>query len=138
LRSEKPVKTKPVSVSVRSPRQPLPSQLKRTAGKSRPASVNSRGIYETPDFVLARPRKAGGQIEFTVRANRVEAGQWIAEATWHSQSQHLPGDGMYPHWLSGRFASRSEAVEHAVNHGMRQVRDQLGALAGTPAWHSKV
>jgi site-specific DNA-cytosine methylase len=95
LRSEKPVKTKPVSVSVRSPRQSLPSQLKRTAGKSRPASANSRGIYETSDFELSRPHKAAGQLEFSVRANRVEAGQWIAEATWHSRSQHLPGDGQY-------------------------------------------
>lgn len=107
-------------------------------GKQPPASANGRGIYETPDFVLSRPTKATGQIEFTVRANRVEAGQWIAEATWHSQSAHLPGDGQYPHLLSGRFASRSEAVEQAVNHGMRQVRQQLGALAGTSAWHNKV
>lgn len=106
-------------------------------GKLRPASANGRGIYETPDFELSRPTKATGQIEFTVRANRVEAGQWIAEATWHSQSAHLPGDGQYPHRLSGRFASRSEAVEHAVNDGLLQVRSQLGALAGTSAWHSK-
>lgn len=132
------MKTKPVSVSVRSPRQSLPSQLKRTAGKSRPASANGRGIYENPDFEFSRPTKGTGLIEFTVRASRVEAGQWVAEATWHSQSQHLPGDGQYPHLLSGRFASRSEAVEQALNRGLRQVRDQLGALAGTPAWHSKV
>ena len=107
-------------------------------GKLRPAYANGRGVYEAPDFELSRPHKAAGQIEFTVRANRVEAGQWIAEATWHSQSQHLPGDGVYPHWLSGRFASRSEAVEHAINHGLFQVRSQLGTLATTLAWSAKV
>lgn len=111
---------------------------RRGQANARPASTNARDIYETPDFTLTRPHKAGGQIEFTVRANRVEAGQWIAEATWHSQSAHLPGDGQYPHRLSSRFASRSEAVEHAVNDGLLQVRSQLGALAGTSAWPSKV
>ena len=128
--------TKPASVSVRSPSsRRVP---RRGQAKARPASTSARGIYETPDFVLSRPAKGRGQIEFTVRANRVEAGQWVAESTWHSTSQHLLGDGQYPHRLSLRFASRSEAVEHAVNRGLRQVRDQLGCLAAESAWGARI
>ena len=121
--------TKPVSVSVRSP---------SSRRVPRHGQANTRGIYETPDFVLSRPVKGRGHIEFTVRANRVEDGQWVAEATWHSISQHLPGDGWYPHLFSQRFASRSEAVEHAVNRGLRQVRDQLGVLAAAAAWSARI
>lgn len=130
--------TKPVSVSVRPPRKSPRFSSAPVKGKLRPAPANRRGVYETPDFELSRPHKAAGQIEFTVRANRVEGGQWIAEATWHSQSQHLPGDGLYPHLLSGRFPSRSEAVEHAISAGLRQVREQLGTLATTPLWSAKI
>lgn len=103
-----------------------------------PAAANGRGTYDTPDFTLTRPHKAGGQIEFTIHASRVEAGQWIAEAIWHSTSQHLPGDGQYPHQLSRRFTSRSEAVEHAIHHGLRQVRDQLGGMAAKPVWSARI
>jgi DNA (cytosine-5)-methyltransferase 1 len=124
--------------SVFSSRKSLLFSSALAKGKLRPASANGRGIYETPDFELSRPPKAAGQIEFTIRANRVEGGQWIAEATWHSPSQHLLGDGQYPNKLSHRFASRSEAVEHALNRGLRQVRQQLGGLASTPAWSAKV
>ncbi len=124
--------------SGRIPRKSTISSAVQATAAPCPAVANGRGTYDTPDFTLTRPHKAGGQIEFTIHASRVEAGQWIAEAIWHSTSHHLPGDGQYPHLLSGRFASRSEAVEHAVNDGLCQVRQQLGALARTPAWHSKV
>lgn len=124
--------------SVHSPRKSRNSVPRRGQTNARLASTNDRGVYETPDFVMSRPAKAAGQIEFTVRANRVGSGQWIAEATWHSQSAHLPGDGQYPHLLSGRFASRSEAVELAISAGLRQVREQLGALTTSHAWSTKV
>lgn len=124
--------------SGRIPRKSALSSAVHATAAPCPVVANGRGTYDTPDFSLTRPHKAGGQIEFTVHASRVEAGQWIAEANWHSTSQHLPGDGQYPHQLSRRFASRSEAVEHAIHHGLRQVRDQLGGMAAKPTWSARI
>lgn len=107
-------------------------------GKLRPASANGRGAYEPIHFELVRPQRKAGQINFTIRACLVEDGQWVAEADWDSKSHHLPGAGEFPTVNSRRFASRSEAVEHAIRKELVEIKRALGALAKTPSWHQKI
>ena len=105
-----------------------------------PAAVhfNARGVVENPQFVMVRPTGTKGEIVITVRAHCIGQGQWIAAATWGSQSCHLPFDGTFPHMGSKVFKSRSEAVEFALNVALRQIKQQLGKLAKTPVWSGKI
>ena len=110
---------------------------------SRPSAIapvkhfNARGTVDAPVFTLARP-KAGDGISLSVRAHCLANQQWIAEAEWGSQSGHLPYDGDFPHDKSTVFKSRSEAVEDAINRALVKIKEQLGELAATAAWRSKV
>lgn len=99
---------------------------------------NARGVVESPEFVLVRPGAAKGEIIITVRAHRLGISQWIAAATWESQSGYLPFDGAFPHQRSKEFQSRSEAVENALNVALRQIKNQLGKLANTPVWSKQI
>jgi DNA (cytosine-5)-methyltransferase 1 len=117
------------------------SILKKTAVASTiPAysHFNAAGVVEVPDFVLTRPQVAKNEIAITVRAHRIGECQWIADATWGSLFGHLPFDGKYPNQCSTVFQSRSEAVEHAINLALRQIKDQLGELADAKEWRGKV
>ncbi len=76
---------------------------------------NEAGVVEVPQFVLVRPVGTIGDIKLTVRAHRIRAHQWIAEATWGSDTGHLPFDGRYPSRWTKAFQSRSEAVEDALD-----------------------
>ena len=99
---------------------------------------NARNVVGEPAFTLARPAGTKGEIIITVRAHCIGPSQWIAAATWESQSGHLPFDGTFPHKGSKVFQSRSEAVEYALNVALRQIKQQLGKLAKTPAWSGKI
>ena len=99
---------------------------------------NARGVVESPDFVLARPGSAKGDITVTVRAHCLGKGRWIAATEWGSQSKHLPFDGTFPNRWADEFKSRSEAVEYAINLALRQINQQLGKLVNTKDWRKKV
>jgi len=111
---------------------------KSIAASAIPAHFNAAGVVDAPDCVLARPQVAKNEIAITVRAHRIGECQWIAEATWGSLFGHLPFDGKYPNQCSTVFQSRSEAVEHAINLALRQIKDQLGELADAKEWRGKV
>lgn len=102
-----------------------------------PSPFNADGVIEFPAFVLARPNGTKGAITLTVRAHCTGEGQWIAAATWSSQCGHLPFDGAYPSKWSKVFKTRSEAVEHAINLAVRQVKSQLNKLDKS-VWRTKV
>lgn len=108
------------------------------AAVSAASLFNARGVVDNPVFVMARPVGTKCEITITVRAHCIGKNQWIAAATWGSLSGHLPFDGTHPHQWSKVFQSRSEAVEHALNLALRQIKDQLGKLADTKDWRSKV
>jgi DNA (cytosine-5)-methyltransferase 1 len=116
---------------------------KKSISVSRPSAIapvqhfNARGIVDVPDFTLASPSTGNG-INLTVRAHCLAKQQWIAESTWGSLCGHLPYDGDFPHNKSTAFKSRSEAVEDAINRALVKIKNQLGALAATDAWRSKV
>ena len=112
------------------------SQISQAIPK--PSLYNAHGVVENPDFVMVRPAGTKGEISLTVRAHCIGKGQWVAAVTWGSLSGHLPFDGRYPSKWSEVFKSRSEAVEHAVNLALRQIKDQLGKLADTTEWRSKI
>jgi DNA (cytosine-5)-methyltransferase 1 len=121
--------------------QPRHCQFKKSTlatAVSAPVHFNAHGVVENPQFVMVRPAGTKGEIIITVRAHCIGQGQWIAAATWESQSGHLPFDGIYPHQRSKVFQSRSEAVEYALNVALRQIKQQLGKLAKTPAWSGKI
>lgn len=99
---------------------------------------NASGVVDVPEFVLVRPNGAKEEIKVTVRAHRLGKCQWIAETSWGSLCGHLPFDGKYPNRRSKVFENRSEAVEHALNLALRQIKDQLGKLADTKEWRGKV
>lgn len=124
---------------------PKPSKFKKSAVSvaisasiPAPSLYNARGVVEKPDFVMVRPEGAKTEITITVRAHPIGKGQWIAEASWGSLCGHLPFDGKYPGQSSKPFKSRSEAVEHALDLALRQIKDQLGPLADTKEWRGKV
>ena len=119
-----------------SARRPL---FKKTPIASAVASpFNTDGVVEVPQFVLVRPVATRGDIKLTVRAHRIGANQWIAEATWSSDTEHLPFDGRYLSRWTKIFQSRSEAVEDALDRALRRVKAQLGKLATAEAWRDKI
>jgi len=98
---------------------------------------NTRGVVEAPAFVLSRP--AGpGEIEFNVAAHEVEPGAWIAEPAWACRAGQIPMDARPLHRSSKRFPTRSEAVEDAMNRGLRMVCEQRHRDSGAGAWLAKV
>ena len=112
------------------------SQISKAIPK--PLLYNAHGVVENPDFVMVRPAGTKGEISITVRAHCVGKGRWIAATEWGSLSQHLPFDGTFPNRWAAEFKSRSEAVEHAINLALRQIKEQLGDLVDTKAWRGKV
>lgn len=105
---------------------------------STPVHFNARGVVAKPDFVLCRPAGTVGEITMTVRAHCIGKGQWIAATTWGCTAGHLPFDGSYPHKWGYVSQTRSEAVENAIDTGLRQVDKQLGVLAKTKPWATKI
>lgn len=105
---------------------------------------NARGVVAHPTFVLSRKlsppkvQKEPQAIEFTVRAEQVEGGLWIAEPGWACRADGLPMDVSPLHTGSKRFESRSEAVEAAMDRGMRMVRGQKHRTSDTLEWAEKV
>lgn len=99
---------------------------------------NEAGVVEAPQFVLIRPVGTSGDIKLTVRAHRIGAHQWIAEATWGSDTGHLPFDGRYPSRWTKAFQSRSEAVEDALDRALRRIKAQLAKEATPGVWTSKI
>ena len=103
-----------------------------------PSHFNARGVVAKPDFVLSRPAGSAGEITLTVRAHCIGKGRWIAATTWGSTAGHLPFDGSYPSKWGRVSQTRSEAVENAMDTGLRQVDTQLGVLAKAKPWATKV
>lgn len=103
-----------------------------------PSHFNARGVVEKPDFVLTRPAGKTQEITMTVRAHCIGKGQWIAATTWGCNAGHLPFDGSYPSKWGHVSQTRSEAVENAIGTGLRQIDKQLGRLAKTTLWATKV
>jgi DNA (cytosine-5)-methyltransferase 1 len=99
---------------------------------------NEAGVVVVPQFVLVRPAGAVGDIKLVVRAHRVDEHHWIAEATWGSDTGHLPFDGRYPSRWNKAFQSRSEAVEDALDRALRRIKAQLAKEATPGAWTSKI
>ncbi len=103
-----------------------------------PASpFNARGVVEAPSFVLERPASQG-EIEFRVRAHQAQPGRWIAEPAWACRTGQIPMDDRPLHRGSKSFNTRSEAVEDAMNRGLRMVREQRHRDSGKVAWLAKV
>lgn len=109
-----------------------------------PSLFNTRGVIAQPTFVLIRKfssaklLKEPHGIEFTVRAHAVEEGQWIAEPGWACRADGLPMDVSPLHSGSKRFESRSEAVEAAMDRGLRMVRAQKHRTSDSVDWATKV
>lgn len=103
-----------------------------------PSHFNARGVVEKPDFVLTRPAGKTKEITMTVRAHCIGKGQWIAATTWGCTDGHLPFDGSYPSKWGHVSQIHSEAVENAIDTGLRQIDKQLGRLAKTTLWATKV
>lgn len=109
-----------------------------------PSPFNPRGVVAQPTFTLARkftPATLQNEphgIEFTVRAHAVEEGQWIAEPSWACRADGLPMDVSPLHSGSKRFESRSEAVEAAMDRGLRMVRSQKHRTSNSVDWAAKV
>lgn len=115
-----------------------PSFKKTPIASAVASPFNADGVVEAPQFVLARPVGAKGDIKLTVRAHCLGEHQWIAEATWGSDAGHLPFDGRYPNRWTKVFQTRSEAVEDALDRALRRVKAQLGELAKAEAWRGKI
>ena len=99
---------------------------------------NERGMVANPSFSLVRPNGPADQFEFSVKAHSLGEECWIAEPSWHCNAGHTPGHSQQPSRKSSTFKSRSEAVEDAINRGLRQVVRELGELADTPVWEKRI
>lgn len=102
-----------------------------------PASTpNQRGVVAAT-LRVARVRFAS-EIEFEVRAARVDSG-WIAEPIWACRDASIPLDARpLSSATSKRFPSRSEAIEAAMDRGLRAIHEQRHRASGTEAWDDKV
>ena len=123
--------------AVRAQRSPL-KKSSTNAALAATSPFNARGVVETPEFVLTRPGVSKGEIAITIRAHCVGKRLWTAATEWGSQTKHLPFDGKFPNRWAATFPTRSEAVEHSINLAQRQIIEQLGKLAETNSWRSKV
>jgi len=108
------------------------------AQKKLPSPFNPRGVIEAPSHVIEIPPARRGGFGFIVRAHQLADGLWIAEAEWNAQSEHLPGDGAYPHRGSKCFQALSEAIDDALSRALRSIREQLGAKAEEEQWARKI
>lgn len=120
------------------PRRLPPKKSSISAALAAVSPFNARGVVETPEFILTRPGIGKGEISITVRAHRVGKELWTAATEWGSQTKHLPFDGKFPNRWAATFPTRSEAVEHSLNLAQRQIVEQIGMLADTDEWRSKI
>lgn len=78
-----------------------PSFKKPAIAAALACPFNEAGVVAVPQFVLVRPVGTIGDIKLVVRAHRIDDHHWIAEATWGSDTRHLPFDGRYPSRVGG-------------------------------------
>jgi DNA (cytosine-5)-methyltransferase 1 len=115
--------------------------IRRALGRAQrklPSPFNPRRVIEAPSHVIEIPPARTGGFGFIVRAHQLADGPWIAEAEWNAQSEHLPGDGVYPHRDSKRFQALSEAIDDALSRALRSIREQLGAKSEEEHWARQI
>jgi hypothetical protein len=97
---------------------------------------NARGVVVAPKFTLSLPQGRAGAITLTVHAHPI-GGRWIAEPSWSLGEGALQGSHMLPNKRSQLHATRSEAVEAAMNRGLRQMQTMLGKAAHGAKWPTR-
>lgn len=94
---------------------------------------NAKGVVVAPKFTLSMPQGQVGAITLTVHAHPI-GGRWIAEPSWSFGEGALQGSHVLPNERSHLYATRSEAVEAALDRGLRQMQAMLGKAAHSAKW----
>ena len=113
---------------------PVRNSLHPRAKRAKPVTTfNARGVIAAPAFTLPMPVGMVGPVCFTVHAHPV-SGRWIAEPSWAIGEGSLQGRHELPNKHSQLYATRSEAVESALDRGLRQMQVMLGKMAHNTKW----
>lgn len=117
---------------------PVRNSFDLGAKRAKPVTTfNDRRVIAAPAFTLSMPAGLVKPVGVTIHAHPV-FGRWIAEPSCAIGEGALQGSHVLPNVHSKLFATRSEAVEDALNRGLRQIQALLGKDMHSTKWQTRI